>query len=195
MGFDINGSLLTSSMLTPDGNILSKRFRRVTADMVSSIQNTSLGSFTSYGNDANGFYSVSYSHPVDGCGSSGFSVTLNSSLSWSYLVCLFSLTGTSACWNFNCDGYSPSSGMLSYSAGSGDVIFDYLNCFEYSQFTKKSSACDNNSDNFMHPSFAVSSTRSFWMFSRRNGTSAAGPTHGRACGQGGNTTISNIYIY
>ena len=195
MGFDINGSLLTTSMLTPEGDIYGRRFRRVTTDMVSSIQNTAIGSVASYGNDSNGFFTVTYTHPVDGCGSSGFSVTINSSISWSYLVCLFSLTGTSACWNFNCDGYSPSSGMLSYSAGSGDVIFDYLNCFENTAFVKKSSACDNNSDNFMHPSFATASTRSFWMFSRRNGTAAAGPTHGRACGQGGSTTISNIYIY
>jgi hypothetical protein len=195
MGYNINGSLLTSSMLTPDGNISSKRFRKVTSDMISVVNTTGLGSVTASGNDVNGFYSVSYSHPSDGCASTGFAAILNSSLSWSYLVCLFSLTGTSACWNFNCDGYSPASGMLSYSAASGDVIFDYLNCFENTAFTKKSSACDNNSDNFMHPSFATASTRSFWMFSRRNGTTAAGPTHGRACGQGGNTTISNIYIY
>lgn len=195
MGFDIGGTTLLSTSIEPTGTILKSSFRRVTLDMIDTVNINSLGSITASANDANGMYYVTYSHPVDGCVSSGFAVKIKSSISWSYLICKFYLTGGSACWNFNCDGYSPSSGMLSYDVSAGDQILLPTNTFENTGFTKKSSACDNNADNFFHQSFNTAAYKEFTMFSRRNGTSSAGPTHGRACGTGGITTISEIYIF
>ena len=195
MGFDIGGNTLLSSMILPEGTIISNTFKKVTYDMIDTVNINSLGSITSSGNDANGFYTMTYTHPADGCVSSGFAIKIKSSINWSYLVCKFYLTGGSACWNFNCDGYSPTSGMLSYDVNSGDQIFEPTNTFENTAFTKKSSACDNDSNNFFHQSFNTASYKEFSMFSRRNGTQSAGPTHGRACGTGGITTISEIYIF
>lgn len=195
MGFDIGGTTLLSTSIEPVGTIVKSTFRKVTLDMIDSVPTTSLGSVTASANDANGMYYVTYSHPSDGCSSSGFAVKIKSSINWSYLICKFYLTGGSACWNFNCDGYSPSSGMLAYDASAGDQILLPTNTFENTAFTKKSSACDNNSDNFFHQSFNGAAYKEFTMFSRRNGTSSAGPTHGRACGIGGTTTISEIYIF
>jgi hypothetical protein len=85
--------------------------------------------------------------------------------------------------------------MLTWDSASGDRIFDFLNCFEYSQYTKKSGACDNDSTNFMHGGYAYSASRSFYMLSRRNGISSAGPTHGRACNGPAKTIVSDIYIF
>lgn len=195
MGYNIGGSTLLSTSLEPVGTIIQNTFRKVTLDMIDTVNINSLGSITASGNDSNGMYYVTYSHPADGCVSSGFAVKIKSSIPWNYLVCKFYLTGGSACWNFNTDGYSPSSGMLSYDVSAGDQIFAPTNTFENTNFVKKSSACDNESNNFFHQSFNTAAFKQFSMFSRRNGTSSAGPTHGRACGTGGITTISEIYIF
>lgn len=195
MGFNIGGSNLSSTAIEPAGTIIKSTFRKVTLDMIDTVNITSLGSVTASGNDSKGMYYVTYTHPVDGCGSSGFAVKIKSSIEWSYLVCKFYLTGGSACWNFNADGYSPSSGMLSYDVNAGDQIFAPTNTFENTAFVKKSNACDNEPNNFFHQSFNSAAFKQFSMFSRRNGTSSAGPTHGRACGVGGITTISEIYIF
>jgi hypothetical protein len=195
MGFDINGSILSTSMLTPEGAVSARKFRKVTPNMIDSVGYSGTYSVNASGADSNGFYYLDFAHGNGGCDSSGFAIKIKSAYDWSYLACKFYCEGVASCWNFNADGYSPSSGMLSWDSSQGDRIYDYLNCFEYSQFAKKSSACDNNSDNFMHSSFAVSSTRSFYMLSRRNGTSSAGPTHGRACNYLGRTVVTEIYIY
>ena len=195
MGFDINGSLLTTSMITPEGAVSKRTLRRVTANMVSSVSYSGPYTVNASGNDSNGFYYLDFSHGNGGCDSSGFAIKINSSIEWSYLVCKYYCEGYASCWNFNADGYSPSSGMLSYSEGSGDRIFDYVSCFENATFQRKSSACDNDNTNFMHSSFATSSSRSFYMLSRRNGTSSDGPTHGRACNYLGRTIVTDIYIY
>jgi hypothetical protein len=195
MGYNIGGSTLLSTSFEPAGTIIQNTFRKVTLDMIDTVNINSLGSITASGNDSNGMYYVTYSHPADGCVSSGFAVKIKSSIPWNYLVCKFYLTGGSACWNFNTDGYSPSSGMLSYDVSAGDQIFAPTNTFENATFVKKSSACDNEPNNFFHQSFNSASFKQFSMFSRRNGTLSAGPTHGRACGTGGITTISEIYIF
>lgn len=195
MGFNINGNTLLSSTINPDGIILNKTFRRVTADMIDVVNYSGTYSINASGTDSNGFYYLDFQHGNSGCDSSGFSIKLKSQYNWSYLVCKFYCEGYASCWNFNADGYSPSSGMLSYSEASGDRIFDYLNCFENTTFQRKSSACDNENHNFMHGSFATSSSRSFYMLSRRNGTSSAGPTHGRACNNPAKTIVSEIYIF
>jgi hypothetical protein len=195
MGFNVGGNTLSTTGLTPDGVVISKTFRRVTYDMIDTVNYSGTYSVTASSNDSNGFYYLDFNHGNGGCDSSGFAIKIKPQYNWSYLVCKYYCEGYASCWNFNADGYSPSSGMSSYSEGSGDRIYDYLNCFENAVFTRQSSACNNDSSNFMHGSFATSSSRSFYMFSRRNGTSSAGPTHGRACNYLGKTIVSEIYIF
>jgi hypothetical protein len=195
MGFNIGGNALTNSMTSIDGTILNKNFRKVTAGMIDTVNYSGTYSVNSSGNNANGFYQLDFNHGNGGCDDSGFAIKIKAQYNWSYLICTFYCEGYASCWNFNADGYSAASGMLTWDSSAGDRIFDYLNCFEYSQYAKKSGACDNNSDNFMHGGYAYSSTRSFSMLSRRNGTSSAGPTHGRACNYLGRTILSEIYIF
>lgn len=195
MGFDIGGKVLSSKLATPDNTLFGYRFRKVTANMVDAVWTSGIGTVTSSGNDSNGFYRVQYNHQNSGCDNSGFAIKIKKDIEWSYLICDFYMEGSAACWNFNADGYSPSSGMLTWSSGSGDLFMDPFNSFELPQYTPKSNACDNEPNNFMHPSFATGSSRGFTMLSRRNGTSYAGPTHGRACNGGGITIVSNIIIF
>jgi hypothetical protein len=89
MGYNIGGSTLLSTSLEPAGTIIQNTFRKFTLDMIDSVPITSLGSITASGNDSNGMYFITYSHPVDGCGSSGFAVKIKSSIPWNYLVCKF----------------------------------------------------------------------------------------------------------
>ena len=195
MGFDIGGKILSSKLLTPDSTLYGHRFRYVTANMVDAVNTSGTSSIISSGNDSNGRYKLSFQHSNSGCDSSGFAIKIKKDIEWSYLMCDFYMEGTASCWNFNCDGYSPSSGMLSWDSASGDLFMDSFNSFELSQYTKKSSACDNNSDNFMHSGYYTGSNRGFTMLSRRNGTLYAGPTHGRACNGSGVTNVTNIIIF
>lgn len=195
MGFDIGGKILSSTALSPDAAILKNSFRRVTTEMIDTINYGGTYSVNASGTDSSGGYYLDFQHGNSGCDSSGFAIKIKSVYQWSYLICKFYCEGYASCWNFNADGYSPTSGMLTWSEASGDILFDSVNAFELSQFQKKSNACDNDTTNFMHGSFAVSSSRSFYMLSRRNGTSSAGPTHGRACNGPAKTLVSEIYIF
>jgi hypothetical protein len=194
MGFNIAGNTLSTTALSPDGLVINKTFRRVTADMIDTINYSGTYSINSSGTESGGYY-LDFQHGNSGCDSSGFAIKIKSQYNWSYLICKYYCEGYASCWNFNADGYSPTSGMLTWDSASGDRIFDFLNCFEYSQYTKKSNACDNDSTNFMHGGYAYSASRSFYMLSRRNGTSSAGPTHGRACNGPAKTIVSDIYIF
>jgi hypothetical protein len=195
MGFDIGGYKLSAKNITPANTLFGHRFRRVTANMVDAVWTSGTSSINSSANDSNGYYRLSFNHLNGGCDSSGFAIKIKRDIEWSYLICDFYMEGTASCWNFNADGYSPSSGMLTWDAGSGDLFMDPFNSFELSQYTKKSNACDNNSDNFMHSGYYTGSNRGFTMLSRRNGTSYAGPTHGRACNGSGLTIVTNIIIF
>ena len=195
MGFDIGGKVLSSELVTPDGTLYGYRFRRVTANMVDAVQTSGSSTINSSGNDSNGYYRMAFQHQNSGCDSSGFAIKIKRDIEWSFLICDFYLEGAASCWSFNADGYSPSSGMLSWSSASGDLFMDSYNSFDLPQFTKQSGACDNDPTNFMHGSYLVGSNRGFTMLSRRNGTSYAGPTHGRACNSGGYTVVSNIIIF
>lgn len=195
MAFNIGGKVLSSKLVTPDNTLYGHRFRKVTSDMVDAVWTSGTSSINSSGNDSNGYYRLSFQHSNSGCDSSGFAIKIKQNIEWSYLICDFYMEGFASCWNFNCDGYSPSSGMLNWDAGSGDLFMDPFNSFELSQFTKKSSACDNDSTNFMHGGYGVGSNRGFTMLSRRNGTTYAGPTHGRACNGSGLTIVTNIIIF
>jgi hypothetical protein len=194
MAFNISGNTLSSTALSPDGLIINKTFRRVTTDMIDTVNYSGTYSVTASGTNSGGYY-LDFNHGNGGCDSSGFAIKIKSQYNWSYLVCKYYCEGYASCWNFNADGYSPTSGMLTWDSASGDRIFDFLNCFEYPQYQRKSGACDNENHNFMHGGYAYSASRSFYMLSRRNGTSSAGPTHGRACNYLGKTIVSEIYIF
>ena len=197
MGFNIGGSTLSSSMLTPDGIILPKNFKRITSDMVDTVYNQNC-TLLSQGNDSTGGYAISYQFNLGGCGGteSGLYFTIKNTITWSRIFCKFTNEGTAACWTFNQSGYGGvSPNLASYNAGLGDIIFrlDALNSFENSAYTVQVGACDNEATNFMR----FSGVKTFYMFMRRNNSNIAGVGHGRSCngtGSGQYCTISEIYI-
>jgi hypothetical protein len=197
MGFNIGGSTLSSSMLTPDGVILPKNFKRVTNDMIDSVVNTNC-TILSQGNDSTVGYAISYQFNLGGCGGteSGLYVKIKNTIPWSRILCKFTNEGSAACWTFNQNGYGGlSPNLASYNTSLGDVIFrlDALNSFENTQFNVQTGACDNEVTNFMR----YSGVKSFYMFMRRNDSNIAGVGHGRSCnstGAGSYCTISEIYI-
>jgi len=197
MPFNIGGNILSSSMLTPDGVILPKNFRRVTSDMIDTVYNQSC-TITSQGNDSTGGYAISYYFNLGGCGSpdSGLYFTIKNTIPWSRIFCKFTNEGTAACWSFNQSGYGGiSPNLASYNTSLGDIIYrwDSTNSFENTQFTVQTNACDNDTTNFMR----YSGVKSFYMFMRRNNSNIAGVGHGRSCngtGSGSYCTISEIYI-
>jgi hypothetical protein len=197
MPFNIGGTTLSSSMLTPDGVILPKNFKRVSSDMIDSVVNQNC-TITSQGNDSTGGYSISYYFNLGGCGGpdSGLYVRIKNTIPWSRILCKFTNEGTAACWTFNQNGYGGlSPNLASYNAGLGDIIFrwDATNSFENTAYNVQTGACDNEATNFMR----FSGVKSFYMFMRRNSSSIAGVGHGRSCngtGSGQNCTISEIYI-
>jgi hypothetical protein len=197
MGFNIGGSTLSSSMLTPDGVMLPKNFKRVTNDMIDSVVNTNC-TILSQGNDNTVGYAISYQFNLGGCGGteSGLYVKIKNTIPWSRILCKFTNEGSAACWTFNQNGYGGlSPNLASYNTSLGDVIFrlDALNSFENTQFNVQTSACDNEVTNFMR----YSGVKSFYMFMRRNDSNIAGVGHGRSCnstGAGSYCTISEIYI-
>jgi hypothetical protein len=197
MGFNIGGSTLSSSMLTPDGVILPKNFKRVTSDMIDSVVNTNC-TLLSQGNDGTGGYAISYQFNLGGCGGteSGLYIKIKNTIPWSRIICKFTNEGSAACWTFNQNGYGGiSPNLASYNTSLGDIIFrwDASNAFENTQFNVQTGACDNESTNFMR----YSGVKSFYMFMRRNDSNIAGVGHGRSCnstGGGSYCTISEIYI-
>ena len=197
MGFNIGGSTLSSAMLTPDGVVLPKTFRRVTSDMIDSVVNTNC-TLLSQGNDSTGGYAISYQFNLGGCGGteSGLYIKIKNTISWSRIFCKFTNEGTAACWTFNQSGYGAiAPNLASYNAGLGDIIFrwDALNAFENTAYNVQVGACDNEATNFMR----FSGVKSFYMFMIRNDGNIAGVGHGRSCnttGAGSYCTISEIYI-
>jgi len=197
MGFNIGGSTLSSTMLTPDGVVLPKTFRRVTNDMIDSVVNTNC-TLLSQGNDSTGGYAISYQFNLGGCGGteSGLYIKIKNTIPWSRIFCKFTNEGTAACLTFNQSGYGGlAPNLASYNTAFGDVIFrlDAVNSFENTQFNVQVGACDNEITNFMR----YSGVKSFYMFMRRNDSNIAGVGHGRSCnttGAGSYCTISEIYI-
>jgi hypothetical protein len=197
MPFNIGGTTLSSSMLTPDGVILPKNFKRVSSDMIDSVVNQNC-TITSQGNDSTGGYSISYYFNLGGCGGadSGLYFTIKNTIPWSRILCKFTNEGTAACWTFNQSGYGGiAPNLASYNTGLGDIIFrwDATNSFENPAYNVQTNACDNEATNFMR----FSGVKTFYMFMRRNNSNAAGVGHGRSCngtGSGQNCTISEIYI-
>jgi hypothetical protein len=197
MGFNIGGTTLSSSMLTPDGIILPKNFKRVTADMISSVVNNEC-TIVTQGNDSTGGYEISYYFNLSGCGgpASGLYVLIDNSIPWNRVFCRFTNEGIASCWTFNQTGYGGiSPNLASYNTSLGDIIFrpDAINSFENPAYTVQTNTCDNASTNFMR----YGGVKSFYMFMRRNDSNIAGFGHGRSCNSTGASsycTISDIYI-
>lgn len=197
MPYNIGGNTLSSSMLTPDGVILSKNFKRVTNDMIDSVVNQNC-TILSQGNDSSGGYAISYQFNLGGCGGteSGLFVRIKNNIPWSRVFCRFTNEGSAACWVFNQNGYGGvSPNLASYNTSLGDIVYrwDSTNAFENTQFNVQLSACDNEVTNFMR----YGGVKSFYMFMRRNDSNIAGFGHGRSCnstGGGSYCTISEIYI-
>ena len=197
MPFNIGGNTLSSSMLTPDGIILPKNFKRVTASMISSVVNQAC-TIVTQGNDSTGGYEISYYFNLSGCGGpdSGLYVLIDNSIPWSRIFCRFTNEGTAACWTFNQSGYGGiAPNLASYNTSLGDIIFrpDASNSFENPAYNVQVGACDNEPTNFMR----FGGVKSFYMFMRRANSNPAGVGHGRSCnGTGGGSycTISDIYI-
>ena len=202
MGININGNLLTNSFENSYGIGIKNRFRRVTPEMIDSVETPNFV-VNSSGADSNGFYYIDGYTTVGGCGGAegGVWVKIKNTEPWSYLFCTFTLTSTAACWGFNGGGYGgmtdTSGNMTCYSEGSGDWYFSDLctDTFENSQYTRGCSACDNEVTNFMR----YGTTKVLTVLSRRNNLSnLAGPKFGRSCtgtGSGAGTKISNIIIF
>jgi len=133
----------------------------------------------------------------------GVFVQLKDTIQWQNLYVRFISTGAASCWGWNGNN-AYGSGLSStqrqgnlkaYNAGLGDFTKNEFNVWNLPQFQKYFSACDNNSDNYMHSSFLVGSSRGFDMYCRRNDMNIlAGPSHGRTCSVNGTLTISNIRI-
>jgi hypothetical protein len=197
MPFNIGGTTLTSSMLTPDGIVLPKNFKRVTSSMIDSVVNQNC-TILSEGNDSSGGYAISYQFNNGGCGGteSGLYVRIKNTIPWSRIFCRFLNEGFAACWSFNQNGFGGiSPNLASYNPSQGDIIFtkDAVNSFENPQYNIQLYACDNEPTNFMR----FGGVKSFYLFMRRNDSNIAGFGHGRSCsssGDGSYCTISEIYI-
>jgi hypothetical protein len=200
MGFNIGGTAITSTMLTPDGIILPNTFKRVTNDMIDTVYNQNC-TVTSQGNDSTGGFAISYYFLLGGCGGteSGLYFTIKNTIPWSRILCKFTINGFAACWTFNQNGYGGiSPNLASYNTSLGDIIYtsDAVLSFQSSAITVQPNACDNAASNMMGGG-NQGGPASFYMFMRRNNGSIAGVGHGRSCnGTGGasNCTISEIYI-
>jgi hypothetical protein len=165
----------------------------ITPDLIDSVVTDTTGR-TSYtittGADGGAIVTVTMIGALpNGCASNnGVVVLLKDFVKWTRVHCTFTSTGTSSCWGWNGDnGYgagltTPTGNLAAYNANAGDFTYNEFNVWNLPQFRKYFSACDNNSDNYMHNSFRVGASRGFTMFSRRSSMhSLAGPSHGRTC--------------
>lgn len=202
MPFNVGGDTLNSSMIGPNGLMLSKNFRKITPDLIDSVY-TYGGQIITQGADSNGLYTITFQYDNAGCGTpdSGFGVFIKDVIPWTRVVCRFSVTGTASCWSINQSGFGGTAPNLeSYNASLGDIIYtvDALNSFNVGSFQVKTYACDNDSTNFMHGGYQTGDPKTFYIFSRRsNTTSLSGPAFGRSCtstGAGSRCTLSEIYV-
>lgn len=173
-----------------------RNYRKITLSDISSISIVN-STNTSAIDDENGAV-LQFSHSSSvGCGSSGFTILLKDTTPWTRITYKIYLTGTTSCWAFSQGtSYVPADANILVWDSSQDRVFFSKNCWELPQYTLKMSACDNNSDNFFHGSYATGTYREFYTTRRRNSTaSLAGLSCGRACMGDGTTIISNIRVW
>lgn len=158
------------------------------------------GTVVSSGEDSYGGYFIKFQIDSAGCGApnSRFSIELKDQTPWTNISYEAYNEGTASCWDFNAGGAFGLGNLLAYNS-SIDTISRAVNCFELPQFAKKMSACDNNSDNFMHNVYAVGTFRSFFVTRRRNlTTSLVNLNFERSCnstGTGSFIIVRNIFVW
>jgi hypothetical protein len=179
-----------------------KNVRRVPPNNVTlTLNNMTL---VSSGSDARGAYYVSAYVNSDspGCGNPkepSILVTIDDAIlpGWKYVTFKSYGTFVASCWNLNESSWL--NNLSSYSVAAGDKIFRSTNCFELSQFTVKTSACDNDPTNAFHSSFYVGTYREWYQMRRRNNLAqSAGPAIQLSCNSVGATsviTISDMYVF
>jgi hypothetical protein len=185
------------------------KMHKVTSANIDSITVTG-GTLISAGNTgAAGEYEVVFQHNASGCGGaeSGIYIQLNDSVKWSTILYRWSGTGIASCWSFNVAGFGTAAdsvnggtgNLAAYNESLGDRMINSYLTWEVSAYQThdRTSACDNNSDNFFI--FNSGEAKAFTTKRRRNSLATkAGIHHGRSCnstGTGAITTINNIRIY
>lgn len=179
----------------------------VTAATVNSV-NVTGATILSQADDVDGGYVATFRHDLAGCGGadSGLYIELKDPFRWTYMSCRFRLLGSASCWSFmNTSAYGGAIGasgtgnMINYSEAAGDRIIRTYLAQDDAQFAThdKTTACDNNADNFMRYNADV--YRYFTIVRRRNvNGSLAGVHHGRSCsstGSGSITIVDQIRIW
>jgi hypothetical protein len=184
----------------------SKFSLMVTPSMIDSVVTDTTGRTTytvTEAADGSAIVTVTMNRDIaNSCGSNnGVRVLIKDAIPWRRLYVSFLSTGTASCWGWNGDngygtGLSGANGnLLAYSSAAGDFTRFESNVWNLPQFRKYFSACDNNSDNYMHGSYAIGASRGFDMYCRRNSmASLAGPSHGRTCSVDGTITFRNMRI-
>jgi len=149
--------------------------------------------------DIGGGYQLYITNDTADCSSSGVYLELKDNINWKYITFEMVLTGYAACWNFISSGWgSYTTNIYDYDEALGDVILHPFNSWEYPEFQthNRTSACDNNPDNFFHGSFQKGNPKTFIMKRRRNVNGGlAGIYHMRACSGIGTTLIRKIRIW
>ena len=147
------------------------------------------------------FHEWSFTAANVGCGSTGATMIINDAtipFPWTKIAWRTRVNFTSACWNFANTNSSYGIGahnILSWNTALGDAVSRTVNSFELSQYALKMEACDNETNNFLHPSYATGSFREWNMFRRRNGTNTAAAAAGFACTSGGVFKISQLMVF
>ena len=171
----------------------------ITQGHISAI-NVSTSSFSSYFLDG-AYPGWEFAMSSVGCSSTGFNIIIDDSkipFTWTKIAWKTWVNFASSCWNFADSNNAYGSGahnIAGWSPSNGDAVSRCFNSFELPQYALKMGACDNNSDNFMHGSYLTGSFRSWNMYRRRSGSSAAGPAAGFACTGGGTCRISQIMVF
>lgn len=179
----------------PKGRIVT------TSDVNSiSLSNASIDTANTGDIAINNGYQLTTNHSSVGCGSTGLYIELKDNIAWKFMSFEFYTADlVSSCWSFCTGGYAPASGnILSYDESKGDITFNNLNSWEKPQFQThdKQSACDNDSNNFLHGGYYSGSPRIVGMRRRRNvGAGLAGIALGFACTGGGTVITRNIRIF
>jgi len=177
--------------------------KRITqADIYGTVINNM--TITDEGQDSRGgYYITAYVNSnAPGCGNPlAPDITVNvkndALVGWKKITFKTRGTFVASCWYLN-ESYTANN-LITYSTAAGDKIFKSTNCFELSQFTVQTTACDNATTNAFHSSYAVGSYREWYQTRRRNSlTTVAGPSIGLSCnsvGTGATVTISDIYVF
>lgn len=176
--------------------------KRISAADISSVTLNNM-TLVSSGDDVRGgyFYSAYVNSDAPGCGNPkepSILINIKNSALNNWRVISFKTYGTftASCWSLNVSSWA--NNILAMDTAAGDGFFRSTNCFELSQFTKQTSACDNASTNAFHVNYVVGAFREFYQTRRRNSlTTEAGPAMQLSCNSVGSSsiiTISDIFV-